>query len=241
MPDKPTPASKPTLDEWNVFTAIETFWHSKKFFPGTEEILKLTGIPQDRISIILESDRAKKRFEALGIDVNAVPLADRGELRRNQTGLTDKQLAVAETILNPLDKRSHNRKLESLGVKPVTYNGWRSNKTFSDYMAQRAEDMFGDAMPLAKEALVRKLMAGDTAAMRLYFEMTGKYNRQQVTTTQDFKMLVIRMVEIIQKHIKDPALLQILSDDIRGLIEPSSSRTMTQGEIVYGSDSEIGA
>lgn len=229
----------PTADEYNVIWAVEQFYKENKYFPGTKTVAELTTLPQDDVSVILDSSIVKKYFESLGIDSNAVPLAKRGELKRNQTRLTDKQLAVAEVILNPMDKRNHTAKLNSLGVNPTTYQGWTSNKTFSDYMRKRAEDMFGEAMPLAQEALVRKVMRGDMGAIKLYMEMTGKYNKNQIESGRDFKMLVWKLIEVLQKHIKDPALLQMISTEIKELVEPTRPVAITQGEIVYGNDPTV--
>lgn len=228
---------KPTHDEWNVFTAVETFWVTKKHFPGIEVLQEITGLPHDIIQEILEGEKALKRFEELGIDVNAVPLAKRGELKRNQTRVTDKQLAVVMTIFNPMDKRSHTTKLKSLGVLPATYNNWMKNKVFTDFMREQAAAMFGDGMPLAEEALMRKVMAGDTNAIKFYFEVNGRYQKNAVPT-QDFKLLVLRLIEILQKHISDPVLLQLISEDIKLLSEPNPGQAITQGEVIYGSNSE---
>lgn len=229
----------PTADEYNVIWAVEQFYKENKYFPGTKTVAELTTLPQDDVSIILDSSIVKKYFESLGIDSNAAPLAKRGELKKNQTRLTDKQLAVAEVILNLMDKRNHTAKLTSLGVNPTTYQGWMSSKTFSDYMTKRSKDMFGEAMPLAKEALLRKVMRGDTGAIKLYFEMTGEYSKNQSESNQDFKMLVLRLIEILQKHIKDPKVLQIVAEEIKILTEPNPARSITQGEIVYDNDPTV--
>lgn len=228
-----TPAVKPTLDEWNLICTVEEFWVRNKHFPGSKELAELSKLPEHKVIELLENDLVSQRLEILGIDQNAVPLAKHGELKRNQSRVTDKQLATAMTILNPMDKRSHTAKLKSLGVLPTTYNGWMQNKVFTDFMRQQASDMFGDAMPLAEEALVRKVMAGDTSAIKLYFEVQGRYSKNAVPT-QDFRMLVLRLIEILQLHIKDPILLQLISQDVKQLIEPTPVAQFTQGEIVHG-------
>lgn len=227
---KPT-VNKPTEEQWDVVTVVEQFWHSKKHFPGTEILSKLLNFPEDKVQEILDTDYVKKRFSILGIDSNAVPLADRGELKKNQTGLTDKQLAVVETILNPMDKRGHKEKLGTLGVRSTTYQGWMSNKTFTDYMSKRAEDMFGGSMHLAQEALVRKVMRGDIGAIKLYMEMNGKIGKTQESVT-DLKLLLLRVTESLQRHIKDPAILQAIASDMREINEGHSPVPITRGEVL---------
>lgn len=232
------PTDKITGEEWVIYGAVEQFWTQNRHFPGSKVIADSTGFSEKFVNEVLSSEKAKRRFILLGIDTNAVPLAQRGELKKGQSLLTHIQIAVVETILNPMDKRSHRVKLESLGVKPATYQGWTSNKIFSEYMTKRANDLFGGSMPLAKEALVRKVMAGDTSAIKLYMEITGVYNKQAGQSTQDFRMLVIRLIEILQRYIKDPALLQLISQEVKQLVEPTPP-VITQGEVINGNNSPI--
>lgn len=236
-----TVTDKITSEEWAVLGAVETFWHLNKHFPGVSVLVEETGFSEDYIQTVLTSERAVVRFTALGIDENSVPLAKRGELRKNESRLSPIQIAAAETMLNPYDKRGQTSKLKALGIKPATYHGWTSNKLFSEYMKQRSEDLFGNAMPAAQDALVRKMMAGETSAIKLYMEIQGRYSKTGQQSSQDFRLLVLRLIEILQKHIKDPALLQIISEDVKYLVDPQiqQTRSVTLGEVIYDNDAEV--
>lgn len=231
-------SSKITAEEWNLTCAVEEFWHSEKHFPGTKVLAELTDYSEDMVRELLESERLIKRFTALGIDYNAVPIAKKGELKKNESRLTDKQLAVAMTVLNVADQRPLSVKLKTLGVAPATYHGWTKNHLFSDFMQKQAEEMFGDAMPLAHRALLSKVMQGDVRAIKLYYEMTGRWNGQQSQDTQNFKMLVIRLVEIIQKHVSDPMLMQVIADEIKSLINPAPP-PVAIGQVIHDSNTTI--
>lgn len=229
---------KITSEEWNILGAVERFWHLNKHFPGINIICEETGFSEEFVQEVISSERAQIRFKALGIDENSVPLAKRGELKKGQSRLSPIQTAAAEVMLNPYDKRSQTAKLKALGIKPTTYHGWTSNKLFSDYLRQRSEDLFGNAMPMAQDALVRKMMAGETSAIKLYMEIQGRYSKTGQQSSQDFRLLVLRLIEILQKHIKDPALLQIISEDVKYLVDPQP-RQVTAGEVIYGEHSPI--
>src|SRR5690348_14305662 len=97
--------NKPTATEVDITFAVEEFWNKNRFFPGTAEVAKICNFPENIVSEILNSGKLDKRFELLGIDKNAIPLAQKGELSKNAARLTDKQLALASVLLNPFDVR----------------------------------------------------------------------------------------------------------------------------------------
>lgn len=220
---------KPTAVEVDIMFAVEEFWNRNRFFPGTDEISKLTKFPLDVVEEIITSGKLDKRFESLGIDKSAVPLAKKGEIGKNAFGLTHSQLALASCLLNPYDQRSRAQKLKDLGIQPITFNGWMKSDKFVNYLKEQSERMFGDMMPMAKDALLRKVLKGEVGAIKLYMEMQGEYSKSE--PAQDYRLLVNRLIEAIQRHVKDPATLQALAEDIKSLT--------IKGEVVHGNDSPI--
>lgn len=227
--------SKPTAAETDIMFAVEEFWSRERFFPGTAEIVKMTHLNDDIVTEVMTSGRFDSRWEKLGIDTGALPLAQQRELGKNESRLTDKQMALASVLLNPLDKRSQTQKLQALGIQPVTFHGWMKSKKFTEYMAQQSEILFGDILPLARDALLRKVMKGEVNAIRLYMEMRGEYNKNN-EATQDFRLLVNRLVETIQRHVKDPQALQAIAEEIKTLTNPPP---VAKGEVIHGSYSAI--
>lgn len=224
-----------TGEEWKLTCAVEEFWHREKFFPSARHLAEDTGLAENLVLELINSERLSTRFEKLGIDKNATPVAKKGELKKNESRLTDKQLAVAMTLLNPMDTRSLSGKLKALGVLPATYHGWTKNKVFAEFMVSQAEEMFGSAMPIAHSSLLSKVMQGDVRAIKLYYEMNGRYNRQDAANEQNFKLLVYRLIEILQKYVNDPIVLQQISEEVKGLITPTPP--VARGELVYDNNS----
>jgi hypothetical protein len=218
------PANQISGEEWDIVCAVEQFWHTNRYFPSNKEISEETVTPVERVAELLESPAVKTRLEARGINYDASPPAKKGELKKNLTRLTDKQLATAMCILNVADTRSIQEKLRTLGVPEATYYGWTKSKVFQEFMETQMEDMFGDAMPLAHRALISKVVNGDMRAIKLFYELTGRYKSQENETVQNVKILVLRLIEILQRHIKDPVILQAVAEEIKGAIPEISNK-----------------
>lgn len=206
-----------TIEQWDIICAVEQFWHENRHFPSTPQIAEMTKLTPEVIMDNLQDPVVKVRIVNRGISYDATPPQLKGETSKNKTLLTDKQLAAAMCILNVADPRSLRSKLESLGIPQSTYNGWTKNKTFTDFMNSQMESMFGAAMPLAHKALIDKVISGDVKAIKLYYEMTGRWNGQQSQETSNVKMVIIRLIEILQKHINDPIVLAAIAEEMKAL------------------------
>jgi hypothetical protein len=229
--------SKPTEAEWNIISAVEEFWNRERFFPGSKILSEMTKLPEDFVMEVMTSGKFDKRFEALGIDKDSIPVTQKKDIDRNSARLTSLQLALASCLLNPMDQRSRSQKLKDLGILPITFNGWMKNEKFTKYLSDRADEMFSDMMPLAKDALIRKVMKGDLGALKLYMEMKGQYGKQN-EGIQDFKLLVNRLIESIQRHVKDPAIVQAIAEDFKSITDPSP---VIRSEIIHGGYNAISA
>lgn len=210
--------SEISADEWDVICAVEEFWHINKFFPSADEISKLCDLSANQISTLLQSEAVRVRLEARGIDYESSPRLTKGGVKKSPTRLSDKQLAVAMCILNLADTRSLQDKLRSLGVQEATYHGWSKSHVFQSFMQTQMEDMFGDAMPLAHRALISKVINGDLRAIKLFYELTGRYKSAGETEAiQNVKLFMIRLIEILQRHVRDPGTLAAIAEEMKEL------------------------
>lgn len=127
--------------------------------------------------------------------------------------LTPQQLMVTNMLLNLADKRSQREKLEVAGVSAQQYQMWRRDPNFMSYMQERARIMFKDASDVAAMTVLKNMEAGDLNAARFFYELTGVYNpRVQVDVNVD--SIMSRVVEIIQKHVRDPQVMLAIAEDL---------------------------
>lgn len=137
--------------------------------------------------------------------------------------LTEKQMQVANVLLDTLDKRSRLKKLTELGVSTSEYNQWLKDPLYRSYCLERAEALLHENQHVAHMSLIERVAQGDLGAIRYFNSMTGRYREKQsaaveVNVQNNYGTdTLIKIVEIIQKHVKDPDVLAAIGDEILAL------------------------
>jgi hypothetical protein len=192
---------------------IEAYHTAMGDFPGRSQIthaiqlvLKKPPTPKE-VDEFLENDETIKSLDERGI----VPP---WSLKFNPTGLTTEQLAVVAVLNNPKDRRSDSKKLNDLGISNRKFAGWSHDKIFSAYMKKSANNLLENMEAEAHMGLLSAVRNNNLPAIKLYFEMTGRYNpayENQVNLQQ----LMVRVIEIIEKHVQDPEALMGIAADLQ--------------------------
>lgn len=185
---------------------VEDFWHSHKRYPTDLELSAKFGFDEQQLLQLRHSKFYNNALKNRGIS-------------QNSTEFTSKQIAAMTLITNFMDPRPPQAKLASIGVTVEQYNGWKSDTKFMEALRARADDLLGNVYPEAQAQLAKKVASGDFQSLKFYYEITG---RAQSPESINLKMAVVKIVEAIQKHVKDPAILQAIANDVQGnsLISP---------------------
>lgn len=183
----------------NIMPWIERYYHAHKTFPSDSLLMSQFRIDKEKLNLLLKS----RLF--------AQALAERGIERRQH--LNPLQVATIAVMTNFADTRSIDIKLAAVGVTPEMYYGWMSNPTFKREYQARADEIFDNVLPEANAALAAKVRRGDTSALKMYYEMTGRANAPETVNAQK---LVVTVIEAIQKNVKDPVILQAIAREIQG-------------------------
>jgi hypothetical protein len=130
--------------------------------------------------------------------------------------ITQRQMAAASIMLNLTDRRSDEKKLRDIGVSTEEFSTWMLNRNFAEYMRQRSELMIENSVHLSHMGLMRGVNQGNTASIKLYYEMTGRYNPDQENQV-NVRLLIGRVLEAIQKHVRDPNTLNSLAIELSQL------------------------
>jgi hypothetical protein len=228
--------SKLSPEQWDIICYVEEYWRTNGSFPSEGDIGNELGFSTAKVKENLYTELVKKHITVRGIDwdkdtPDSSPSSQRrtGKTRR----LSDIQLAVANTLLNPMDRRPVSAKLEALGVTTATYAGWKKSSTFMRYMEAQSEMLYGEYTPDVSAKLTSLAAAGDMKAIKLFMEVSGRWRGTQSGETDNVKLVVVRLVEVIQKHVKDPLILQAIAEDIQAITNPASINVKpVRGEIV---------
>lgn len=131
--------------------------------------------------------------------------------------LTAQQLLVANTMLDFRDTRSNKNKLKDLECDTQTYQTWLKDPAFSNYIQTRAEQLLGESGHEVNLALIQRAGTGDTNAMRLYYGITGRYSERPDNSAIDVALVLIKVLEVIQRHISDAETLEAIAGDLSNL------------------------
>lgn len=206
--------------ERRIVAKCEFSWFLGSSLPTPETLREEFNLTQKGLNEILQSEGFKKSCEARGIPVI-----------EGRT-LTPDQLTAINTILNFADPRSEKKKLQDMQISQATWNGWRQSKAFKEYFLQRTEGILGDSIPDIHMALVDRARNGDLGAIKMVYEMTGRYKQDQGELNP--RALVEKVFEIITQVVTDPAQLTAISDRFALLIGVDPSGTITNEPPVAG-------
>jgi hypothetical protein len=178
------------------------------------EYLKFLKFPvnSEHIDNLKDNKLFQASMQSRGIVVNT---NEDGQLMDVKT-LTQRQMAAAAIMLNLTDRRSDEKKLRDIGVSTEEFSTWMQNAQFVEYMRQRSEQLIASSVHEAHMGLLRGVRQGNTASIKLYYELTGRYNPNEENQV-NVRLLIGRVLEAIQKHVKSPDTLNALAIDLSQL------------------------
>jgi len=124
--------------------------------------------------------------------------------------LTSEQIAVAVAMTNFYDLRSSDEKLRVMGITTLQYNGWLQNAQYRELVRVLSNHALEDFEPEAIQALGRLIKQDDLGAVKFYMELTGRTQNSEV---QNLKLAAQRLVEAVQRNIKDPEVIARIAMD----------------------------
>jgi hypothetical protein len=209
-----------TTEEYKVLVVCEEHWMRYKRFPIVSNIAAKTGLTHTQVVECLSREALQH-----GLDSRGIPWMDPGD------NLSPRQLACIQLLLNISDKRTQTQKLKSLGISPSLLQGWKKQDTFRNVYQKRAEELFGEALPEVHTAMINMATSGDVKAAKMIYAKTGFYNERTVEQGINVKFVLIKVLEAIQKHVKDPAVLQAVAEEFNGILVQEKMSGIVQGEL----------
>jgi len=216
-----------TEEQYDLLIFLEQYWWTNATLPTKAKLAEL-GMDTDLYTTALRSDLFKTALLDRGIDRKV--FLEPGTVKSwKDSTLTEEQLTAANMMLDLKDNRSQRKKLMELGIPTQRWESWLRDPVFQGYLRERAENLLGDNQHEAHLALIDRVRAGELPAIKYFNELTGRYvpvSAAAVGGTFDTKMVLIRVVEILQIHLSDePERLQAIASDLIALAEgPATSK-----------------
>lgn len=100
--------------------------------------------------------------------------------------ITDsRKVKLAELLADPEDKRSKKAKIEEAGVTRKTAYAWFKDPEYISYI-ESLVDTYTDAhLADVWRSLTKQCIRGDVSAMKLFFELKGRYRQKVEHTGKD--------------------------------------------------------
>lgn len=95
------------------------------------------------------------------------------------TALTPKQRRVAEKLADPEFSGTVTALCQACGVPRTTFYRWMADPTFLQYLEGLIERYTDGALGEVWKALVRECKRGSVPAMRLFFELKGRFKGER--------------------------------------------------------------
>lgn len=92
----------------------------------------------------------------------------------NSSGLTRKQMNMAERLANPDFVGTVTELCDECGVSRTTFYKWMDKKAFNSYLSDQIAKYSDSELSRVWKALIKKIEQGDVQAMKLYFDQRDK-------------------------------------------------------------------
>lgn len=197
----------------------QVFWETGHI-PSVEKIADVVGVTVPTVKRWFSEEAFRSALQKRGVTLSVDDEAAKV--------LTFQQLDIVNKMMNTMDKTSMREKLEDVGITSQQLNQWMRDPNFSGYIRKRAEAQFAGADASAYMSILKGMESGDLNATKLFLEMRGIYN-PKVTLEVNVDAVIVRIIEIIARNVKDPATLAVIADEIEqieGVARPAAPEMM---------------
>jgi hypothetical protein len=207
-------------------TAAVSYLHR---IPLLEEICNYTDLPPKIVSTVLASVQFKEVMLQRGYDFS------------NTAKLSPEQVWAVSIITNPTNRRSLKDKLSQAGITYYQYKAWLNQPHFSRYVKEIGERLLDDHVQDVHTRVVERATNGDIAAMRLYYDLTGRTDSSTNKAVSDLSATVRLLLEVITRNVTDAATLDKIQTEIAAVTDGRGTgnsindfefENIVQGEVV---------
>lgn len=226
-PEKSVPQNFLTDNELDLVFFIERYHSSAGIAPDDAKIRQRFDNVSDEFLANFKTNPLVLRSMA----ARGIPFPDPGEK------FSQRQMAAAATMLSYVDRRSDEKKLRDIGVTPREWAGWLQDEEFASYLRDRSERMATNSLHEAHLGLIKGMRSGNTASIKLFLEMQGRYNPEQENAV-NVRLVLHKFIEVIQRYVKDPLTLHNIARDLSSVATEDSfghalGRTIVQGDDAF--------
>lgn len=197
--------------ELEAINVIEHYWHLKGEFPkkGYVHMKSPTGFD---LTEALEHPTFLLALSNRGITppvLSSLPVGEK-DVPELPANITAEQVAVVLSLVDYNDTRTRAAKMRTLKVSTAKFNSWMRDDNFRTFFNALSAQNFAEGAYIAREGLIKAMDRGEVAAIKYYNESQG-----EDPETRNLSLILTKLVEVIQMHVKDQATLHAIERDFR--------------------------
>ena len=212
------PGAPLTTTEYELVTYVEQFALQYGHLPNAAD-LEAADFSRELFYKCIGLSKFNRALELRGI----TPYAMLNQNGKIPVKLTPRQLEAANAMMDLMDTRSDKKKLADLGISTNEWASWLRSRTFNSYIAARAEWLLKDSIHDGHRALLHSVRNGDVSAIKLFYEITGRFVPSN-TKGVDVQEILFKVMEVIQKTVSDPVTQAAIARELIQLAEPSAAQ-----------------
>jgi hypothetical protein len=222
-----------TASEKELINFYELQWHLRQHVPTIEEVTTHLKKSNSQVTQVSVNYYLQRKNVVKALDKRGIPWR-----QHTQSELTATQVAAAVTMMNFADTRSNDEKLDQLGINPTTYYSWLNDPQFKNLVDSLADRNLTNIRPTAVGEFTKLINKGDWKAIQYFLDVTGELKGNDVPQSEQLLKMII---EIIQRHVKDPETIVAIAQDIKlasanrtleiAMQEPPQGQGQLQGHI----------
>lgn len=98
--------------------------------------------------------------------------------KKDNLRLTPKQFKMAEALADPDASETKSELCRRFNVSRSTFYEWMKKKEFTDYVSSLIDKHTDSQLGYVWNALLNRCKSGDISAIKLLFELKGRYKQQ---------------------------------------------------------------
>ena len=186
---------------------IDQQFFEKNVIPSFELIADVSDVIPEEVERWFTNRQFINALAARGIDLS---------LKDDPEVISPLQTLAVHLVFNTEDRRSLNEKLSTLNVTMPVWQGWVAQPRFRQYIRRRALQTNDVTATMALLELDKGVADGDHRAVELALRMGDLYSPKSEVNV-NVESVIINVIEIIQKHVRDPLVLQAIATDMEQL------------------------
>lgn len=116
--------------------------------------------------------------------------------KSDETMLKGKKLKMAEMLANPEFTGTNKELYETVGISHDTFYKWIKEDDVIAYTESLINKYTDGELGAVWKALLRKCRSGDIQAIKLYFELKGRYGNKAVTKDETEDIIADKLNDI---------------------------------------------